>query len=289
LLFLRDTSVLLAAGQRQFEVRLQYQMDDSDTVLARVQNNVFQIGEAKLRQRLLLMPLELRYGFSPVTQLFVNVPFGWSNGEVSFLNEDEFNNVGGIGDVSAGFTRQILDGKGNCPDVLFSFSFSAPTGNSSFASSLSTPGANLGEGVWSLTGALTAIHTYDPVVVFYGFGYRHRFEGFFDDPLSDVDLFVNPGSQILYRFGVGFAINPQITLSASFLGQYISEPSVNGVRLAGTIREPMQVRLAATIVRGQKTKTYPYGPPGIKFIEPYVNFGLTDAAIDSIIGVSVTW
>jgi hypothetical protein len=299
--FLRDQSVLLEMGEHQFEVALQYQFDEQDTVLAQFVNGNLQIGEAKIRQRLLLMPLEFRYGWSPVTQLFINMPFGWSNGEISFAGQDEFSNVGGPGDLAAGFTRQCVDGDEHIPDVLFTFAFSAPTGNVDFAQSLATPGTGLGQGFWSLSAYLTCIKRYDPIVVFYGIGYQHRFERPFDLPGTKDSVHVNPGSVAVYRFGLGFAVNPRVTLSASFVGQYISEAEVNGRRVAGDIREPMNLRLAATIVRDRKHGKHgnhgkidlpadvAAGKTRVQTIEPYVNFGLNESSIDAILGIACTY
>lgn len=277
--FLRQDSILLDPGDYQFDVTLQYLTDETDFALARIRDNVLLIGEAKHRQRLLLMPLELRIGLNRCTQAFVNVPFGWSDSEFAFAGEDEFANTGGIGDVSAGLTRLLITRDEHWPDVLATFAFSAATGHSDFVSAMSTPGSQLGEGFWSITAALTCIRTYDPVVVFWGVGYRHRFENTFAHGVT-----VDPGKQILYRLGVGFAVNPRVTLSAAFLGSYITEDVVNGVRLAGDIREPMQLRLAATISRNKKSRTH----KSMKTVEPFVAFGLTESAVDALFGVGWT-
>lgn len=282
--FLRRQSVLLEPGQYQFDVSLQYLINESDSPLAQVADEFLQIGEALRKQRLLLVPIEFRLGLTPVSQLFVNVPFGWSNGEISFLGVDEFQNSGGLGDVSAGITRMLMEGNDWFPDVLTTLAFSAPTGDSNFVTSLSTPGNALGQGFWTTTIGLSFIQTFDPVVVFYGFGYRHRYENTFDVNIGDGRVTVNPGKQIFYSFGAGFAVNPRVTLSASFNGSYITEDVVEGVRLAGSIREPMNVRLAATITKDKELKKN----QRVRTIEPFVNIGLTDAAANAVFGVSCT-
>jgi hypothetical protein len=119
--------------------------------------------------------------------------------------------------------------------------------------------------------------------VFYGFGYQYRFENEFD--VDGVEVTVEPGSIAFYRFGVGFAVNPRVTLSAQFFGSYIDENVIDGRRFGGSNREPMSVRLAATIVREKhKDKT-----KRVQTIEPFTQFGLTEGAIDSILGVSLTY
>jgi hypothetical protein len=278
--FLRRQSVLLDPGEYEFDVTFQYLVDEADYVLVRRRGDAIEIGEAMRRERLLLLPLEFRLGLSRDTQVFVNVPFGWSNSELAFLLDEDFSNAGGIGDVSAGITRLLCEGDECGPDILATLAFSAATGKADIVTALAVPGSSLGEGFWSLTAGLTFIQTYDPVVIFYGGGYRHRFDATFDG-----DIEVEPGQQAFYRLGVGFAINSNVTLSATFLGSYIGANTVNGIRIAGGIQEPMQVRLAATVSRNKKCNPNSC----LTVIEPFVNFGITDDAVDSLFGISWTF
>lgn len=277
--FLRRQSILLDTGEHQFDVTFQYLLDESDVVIARLNNGLLEIGEVRRRQRLMLLPIEFRYGLTPVTQVFVNVPFGWANSETIFLSQDTFENTGGIGDVSAGFTRQLIEGNEHFPDVLFTFAFSAPTGDSRLATSLLTPGVALGQGFWTVSAGLSMIQVYDPVVFFYGFGYRHRFQNTFDNGVR-----VNPGKQIFYQFGAGFAVNESVTLSSTLAGSYITDDYINGVRLPGSVLEPLNLRIAATVTKGKPAK----GNRSVRTIEPFVNFGLSEEAIDATIGISCT-
>jgi hypothetical protein len=278
--FLRQDSILLDPGEYQIDITFQYLIDETDFTLVESRNGLVQIGEARRRQRLMLVPVEFRLGLSPVLQAFVNVPAGWANSELAVFGRDEYSNVGGIGDISVGFTRQFIDGDEHFPDVLGTFAFSIPSGRSNLVTSLSTPGSSLGQGYWTVTGALTMIHTHDPAVIFYGFGYRHRFENTFNSGIT-----VDPGKIIFYRLGAGFAINSRVTFSAEFNGSYITEDVIEGTRVPGGIREPMQLRFAATI---SKDKKYQHHHRPVKTVEPFVNFGLTEEAIDSIIGISWT-
>jgi hypothetical protein len=278
--FLRQDSILLDPGEYQIDITFQYLIDETDFALAQTEGNQLLIAEARRRQRLMLVPVEFRLGISPVLQAFVNVPFGWANSELDFAGRDEYSNAGGIGDISLGFTRQFVDGGEHFPDVLGTFAFSIPSGRSTLVTSLSTPGSSLGQGYWTATAALTLIHTHDPAVIFYGAGYRHRFENTFNSGIT-----VDPGKIIFYRLGAGFAINPRATFSAELSGSYITEDWVEGVRVPGSIREPMQLRFAATINRDKKYRRF---LRRVKTVEPFVIFGLTEEAIDSIVGISWT-
>lgn len=275
LFFLRQNTILLQPGEYQFDISMQYLVNSVDSpTLALLPNNSVIATEVVRRQRIMAVPLELRFGISPDLQGYINVPFGWSNTEVAFAGTEEFQNIGGIGDINFGLTRRLVQGNEVCPEILGTVGWSAPTGQSSLLTTVTAPGTNLGEGFWTMRGDLSFIHNYDPIVVYYGFGYRHRFN-------NEIDGFdVDPGQQAYYRLGVGFAVNPQVTLSTTFLGSYIGSDVINGNRVAGGIREPMTLRFAATVA----PKCLPHG---FRLIEPYVNLGLTEEAIDTLIGV--TW
>jgi len=277
--FLRQDSILLQPGEYQFDVTLQYQIDEVDFVLASISGNTLTIGEARTRQRLMFLPIEFRIGLCEDVQGFINVPFGWSNTESIFGTTNTFSNTVGIGDISAGLTRLIYQSETGGPQILWNWAFSAPTGEASIATSLLTPWRPLGEGTWSSTSGLTWIQVFDPLVVFYGFGYRHRFR-------RKIDGFkVRPGGQLYYRFGLGFAVNSKLTLSGSFIGSFIGQSKINRVSISGSQREPASIRFAATIVRGKT------GRPGrtVRTIEPFINFGITESAVDMLFGVSCTY
>jgi hypothetical protein len=116
------------------------------------------------------------------------------------------------------------------------------------------------------------IQPYDPVVVFYGLGTEHFFSREF------AGLEIEPGAQYNYLFGVGFAVNERITLSTRFFGAYVEEIKVDGERRFGTNAEPMTIRMSATISK-----------PCDRLVEPFVEFGLTDDAISSFIGITWTY
>jgi hypothetical protein len=279
--FLRQQSILLDPGEYEFDFTLQYSNDQREFATAAINGNQLIIGDAHRRQRLLMGNLDFRLGISPVCQGFINLPVGWSDSEFSFAGVDEFGNTVGIGDVSGGMLYQLVEGDKECPSVLATLAFSAPTGESQLTTALSVPGSALGEGFFTTSVGLTFVQIYDPIIVFYGFGYRHRFDSTFQGGFD-----VAPGQQYFYRYGMGFAINPKVTVSATFLGSYIEEDTVNGFRIAGGIREPMQLRLGATISRHGKKDACQEGP---KTIEPFLVFGLTDEAVDSAFGVSWTY
>jgi hypothetical protein len=270
--FLREQTVLLKPCEWQLDVGLTYLHADS-TFTDIVPPN--QLVEAHIRQRLLYVPLGVRYGLCDRVQLFANAPLGWANSEVSEPGAAVFFNNGGIGDTNAGATIQFQksDGRSCCPDVLATFGMTAPTGRTNgFVSILETPGTTLGQGFWAGYWNVLVIHTYDPVVVFYGVGSRH----FFTKDILDIPA--KPGDQYLYQFGTGFAINERITLSTTFFGYYITDAWVNNRVVDGTILEPMYLRFAVTITRCNN-----------RIIEPFATIGMTDAAANAQVGITWTF
>lgn len=275
--FLRQQSVLLNRGDWQIDHGFVYSVADNDFPIASITGgNVTGVTEGNTKNRLFLVPIEFRLGVKDKVQAFVNVPLGWSNSELTFTNFDSFESELGIGDVNAGLSILLIEGCRYSPDVVATLACTAPTGNPDFPLLTSlTPNSVLGEGYWAASAQLLFIQTYDPVVIFYGGGYRHRFEEKFPNPVLRIRQNSNPGEAVFYQLGVGFGVNEWVTLSASFAGQYISELAIDGDRIEGTIREPMRMRFAVTMNSVDK------------LIEPFAEVGMTDDSIDARFGI--TW
>ncbi len=223
----------------------------------------------------MVAPLDARYGICDRLQAFADVPFGWSNTEYSYPGSEAFMNQGGIGDVTVGLNWLIHKSCGcSCdPDVIATFSITAPTADvNPLQGILEPPGALLGTGFWYGYWNVLFVHTVDPVILFYGFGSRHGLS------TESEGFNVRPGDQYYYRAGLGFAVNEKLTLSSSLTGWYITDPYLDGVRVAGLAMEPITLRFAATINR-----------PCQRYIEPFVELGLTPDAPDARVGVTFTF
>lgn len=270
--FLRRETVLLKPGDWQVDIGLVYSYQQNDVPLALLDGggNISDVVEAQVRQRELFIPFAFRYGWTKKTQLFINVPVGWANTELDFVGSDETENDGGVGDITFGFTH--LCRSDECRDIVFTFATTAPTGDSPFGPAATTlPTAALGDGFWSFFGELLCIQTYDPVVVFTSIGTQQSIER---EIFGDNIL---PGGEYFWTFGTGFAVNPRVTLSTRFIAEYISDTYINGDRVPGTAQEPMSIRLAATIAHPDY------------FVEPFVQFGTNDDAVDTLFGVVWTY
>jgi hypothetical protein len=268
--FLRTQTVLLNRHQWQFDAGLSYTIAESDFPV-QVGSPITGVTEGRIRQRLLLVPFEARYGLTSRVQLFASAPVGYSNTETTFGGVDDYFDTGGIGDVSFGLSAQLIPGTACRSELVGTFGVTAPTGDASLATGLLAPEASLGEGYWGFTGNLLWVRNYDPVVLFYGVGANFRLEEDFGN------IHVDPGERFLYQFGVGFAVNRHVTLSGAFIGAYWVEDQWNGLRIAGGSREPLRFRIAATIGKS------------CRIVEPFAEIGMTEEAPDSRIGITWTF
>ena len=266
LLFLREATVLLQPGQWQMDYGIAYSMQEWFRPIVLPNLN---LSEDRFRDRRVYVPFALRAGVTKRLQAFCNAPFGvgmmdYTNGVVS-TTDSAF----GMLDVALGANYLLYKGKDFCPDVVVTVDGTIPVGPLPYRPDVTR--AYLSDGFYS--GGVNAlfIHTYDPVVVFYGVGYRHRMER---DYLGGV---VTPGEEISYNLGAGFAINDRITFSTTLLGSYQTEYQFNGVYIPGSSQEPITLRFALTAFTGK-----------CHIIEPFASVGMTRDAPDARLGINIT-
>jgi hypothetical protein len=274
LAFLRQQALLLEPGKYQFDWGLTYSVFNATFSLPVVDHSGNIVGVANERERLRLMtiPLAFRYGVCPGVQAYINAPLGWANSELTTdTGASVNNNFGGLADMSAGFSFQLMKGCGAwCPDVVGSLGFVAPTGHATFATSLLSSNSFLGQGFWDITTNVIAVHTIDPVLFYYGAGYVHRFYNTIDG------VNVNPGEEFDYLFGVGFAMNPWVTVSGTLLGATITRYGANGVSLPGTDQDPIRFRISVTMVKDSR------------ICEPFAEIAMTPDS-PSRVGITFTY
>lgn len=271
--FLRTQDVLLDPGSWQFDTGFAYTNFDDDFPVGIDGGGGTLVGvvQGRVRTRLIYSPLAFRYGWSNNVQAFGVLPVGYSGTQVSTIGASTTDNSGGIGDFTGGLNLHLLEGGDQLPDVIGTVGFTAPTGDFNAPVFGVVPGTALGQGFWALNGQLLFINRYDPIIAFYGVGFRHLFEREFSG------VVVQPGEQFSYQFGVGFSANDRVTLSATFQGFFISNMLLDGSALLGTNVEPMSLRFAATIARN------------CRIVEPFALIGMTDSAPNASFGVTITF
>ncbi|HBV64718.1 MAG TPA: hypothetical protein DEF45_17035 [Rhodopirellula sp.] len=281
--FLRERSILLPPGQYQFEYGVRYGVDASTFPVAGVlqtESNQVQIANANQKRRLLTTPMELRIGVSKNLQAFLSMPIGWSSQSLSVGNVQQDNDNIGIGDMGFGLTRVLWAPKKKKLRILGFMQSSAPTGDSNIALTQQAREASLGAGYWTLTSGLNVTETYDPLVLFSSVGFTYTFA-----TRLDTGEKLNAGNTLFYQTGIGYSINSNITVSASFSGASTGKAELNGVVSGGTRTEPFTLRFAGTISEPKEK-----GKPRLsRTREPFLRFGLTSLANDVEFGMRWTY
>lgn len=252
--FLRETTVTLTPGQLELEFPLSYDRDDL-------------LG---FRRRQIAFTPTLRAGLLERLEGNIDLPLVWREHQTvprPVTRPEAEDDTAGIGDISVGLKYVILPEVGALPNVVGLLNVLAPSGKAPNPNAAIQ--ASTGTGRWRTFFGLSAIRSFDPAVVFGGIGYEVNF----DATLNDVE--VSGANRFTYNFGTGFAVNNQLTLSGAFLGEYREKLKFNGRELPGTDIEPMSMRASLTYraARGQ-------------FIEPSVEWGLNDDAVDTRIRIS---
>ena len=179
-----------------------------------------------------------RYGLTDRFSIEASLPYvfrdtrfvsGGAGGASSSLSEVTVRSQG-IGDVTLAAYYQIAKETARWPDVVASVRIKAPTGRDPFGlkliqaegdnSNLNVP-AELptGSGIWSVTGNVSFLRTYDPVILFGNLGYTWNRAQDFDD-ISPVLNAVAPARVSLGQVfelsgGVAIALNDRAAVSLS--------------------------------------------------------------------------
>lgn len=272
--FLRSQKVLFKRGDLQVEFIASYAQDTSE------------ISPYKVRARTAGAGVLFRYGLIDDLELDISVPFTFqeleldtrssliSVGGVGFARQDG----SGLGDVSGSLRWGALHEDGLVPETTLSLNVKSDTGHEgrgltsvlgpSVGSNLLIVDPSLGTGFWNIGGSVSLVKTVDPVVLFGSLGYNAVLE----------DGRIDPGDQIPYSLGMGFSLNDRVSFSTALNGAAILRDKIDGREITGSGRDIHSLNLAVTV---QVAK-------GL-FVEPFVNFGLTEEATDFFAGINVPY
>lgn len=215
-----------------------------------------------------------RYGLTDRISVEASVPYVWrdtrfvsagAGGASSVVSEVELRSSG-VGDASVAAYYQMVKESARWPDLVASMRVRGPTGRDPFGLKLIQPdGGNdnlnvpqalpTGTGVWSTTANLSALRTYDPVILFGNIGYTWNRPEDFDD-ISPVIGQVVParvelGNTILVSGGLAIALNDRSAVSfsvASALSAATHTRTPDGVeqRVVGSSSNATSLNLGAT-------------------------------------------
>ena len=288
-LFLQESTVLLEVGEYQYESGLRYSTNANVFPVSGILDGTALVANATRKQQTIITPLELRVGIADELQMFINLPLGYSKLRTTAqTTQHSVDDRFGVGDLTMGLTKLLWEWKEDQTRLLGSISISAPTGPADFAINSLSDYAALGRGYWTAGGGVNLVHIIDPLAFFGGVGYTHTFQ---TDAGGDQTL--DAGNTFFYSLGLGYAVNPEVSLNAAFAGGYSGELRLNETKLAGTGSEPLSLKVAATFANVKKKPPkknkahHKYLTATIK--EPFLRFGLTGSATDVDFGIRVTY
>lgn len=269
LLFLRQSSVLLRPGQFDVEIGLSYRRDEKQSFIAELNEDNTFVANDELRREF-ESRVSVRLGLMDRVEAFASLPLLYaSEEEVRQGGTKSDNDEFGIGDTVFGLKAMLLREKEGRPEVILNLTGLAPTGDDPYSGGENV--VALGDGHWGVGAGLTLIKSYDPVILFAGLDYLYRFSR------NAFNTRIEPGHQIGYNFGMGFAVNEAVTLSAQLQGNFRSKTEVGGVELEDSELEPISIRFGLT-----------YSLAAGRYLDSFVSFGVSDDAASSVFGASVT-
>jgi len=217
-----------------------------------------------------------RYGLSDRLSLEASLPYvyrdsrfvsGGAGGASSVVSEVRMRSQG-VGDASVAAYYQWVKESQRWPDIVTSLRVRAPTGRDPFGLKLIQPDGNnnnlnipedlpTGSGVWAATFNVSALRTYDPVILFGNIGYTYNRPTDFDD-ISPVAEQVSParvalGNTVQLSGGLAIALNDRSAVSFSVAtaatgATHTTAPGGPKRRVAGSSSNSTTLNIGASYV-----------------------------------------
>jgi len=212
------------------------------------------IASQRVRQDYLLPSFTARLGLPHKFQMDFLVPYGYESiRTVDATNRQTNATSFGLGDISAGFYRQLTSEHGRWPDMLANVRFKSTTGKDSF--NLTSSQVALGTGFNAIQGNWTVAKSSDPVVFFGNLSYtgnlpaNHTVSA--NDPnnpdLKTVGHF-NPGDAIGFQLGSILALNPEVSMTVGWDQRFTRSTTLNGVDIPSSSLVEGTLRLGTSYV-----------------------------------------
>jgi hypothetical protein len=212
------------------------------------------IASQRVRQDYLLPSFTARLGLPHKFQMDFLVPYGYESiRTVDATNKQTNATSFGLGDISAGFYRQLTGEHGKWPDMLANVRFKSTTGKDSF--NLTSSQVALGTGFNAIQGNWTVAKSSDPVVFFGNLSYtgnlpaNHTVSA--NDPnnpdLKTVGHF-NPGDAIGFQLGSILALNPEVSMTVGWDQRFTRSTTLNGEDIPSSSLVEGTLRLGTSYV-----------------------------------------
>jgi hypothetical protein len=212
------------------------------------------IASERTRQDYLLPTFTTRLGLPKKFQMDFTVPYGYELIRTvdANSNQTEVSNFG-LGDISAGLSKQLTSERGKIPDMLASVRFKSTTGVDSY--NLTSSVTALGTGFNALQGTLTMAKSSDPVVFFGSLSYTANFSANHTvastDPTNPSATTVghfNPGDSVGFSLGSVLALNPEVSMTLGWDQRFTRSTLLNGVDVPASYLVEGTLRLGTSYV-----------------------------------------
>jgi hypothetical protein len=258
--FLREERVLIRQGELQLEFSTFYSMDTQDQLISIPGEDSLLV---KSKNRAVSTSLLGRYALIDNLELVLAIPFFVYREQINEFQVggvEQTLDATGVGDISGSLRFQVWRETASIPDVVLELNGESPTSDDlRFAGDEQL----LGTGEWEMGGGITLAKTLDPVVFFGRVRYTHQFG--------------DPGDVVSASLGMGFSLNDRVSYNMQVIGAFVDRPDVDETTLGGaSTLELVSLQFAVTILVSERL-----------FVEPVVNFGLSDDAVDVVVGVNM--
>jgi hypothetical protein len=212
------------------------------------------ITSQRIRADYLLPSATTRLGLPHKLQMDFVVPYGYEQiRTVDALGAQTNVSNFGLGDISAGISRQLTTEHGHIPDLLANVRFKSTTGAGAF--SLTSSEIALGTGFNAIQGNLTMAKSSDPVVFFGNLSYtgnlpaNHTISA--NDPTNPGATTIghfNPGAAVGFQLGSILALNPETSMTVGWDQRFTRSTQLNGVDIPASYLVEGTLRLGTSYV-----------------------------------------
>jgi hypothetical protein len=212
------------------------------------------IASERTREDYLLPSMTARLGLPHKFQGEFTVPYGYE-----LIRSVDANNIQtssssfGLGDISAGLSRQLASEHGKIPDMLANIRFKSTTGKDPY--NLNSSEVALGTGFNSLQGNLTLAKSSDPVVFFGNLSYTGNLPGNHtisaNDPTNPAATMVGhfkPGDAVGFQVGSILALNPEVSMTLGWDQRFTRATTLNGADIPASYLVEGTLRLGTSYV-----------------------------------------
>ncbi len=212
------------------------------------------ITSERVREDYLLPSFTARLGLPHKFQMDVVIPYGYELiRTVDATGTQTSQSNFGLGDISAGVSRQLTSEHGRVPDLIANARFKSTTGADSFT--LTSSEVALGTGFNSIQGSLTAAKSSDPVVFFGNLNYTYSLPANHtvsaNDPTNPDATMIghfNPGAAMGFQIGSILALNPEVSMTVGWDQRFTRSTQLNGQDIPASYLIEGTLRLGTSYV-----------------------------------------